>query len=485
MSRSPENPTIPFKLPADRKPAPKAPRNIPAYTELQSVTNFSFLHGASHPGEMVTQANLLEHKAIGVADRNTLAGMVRAHAQAKRDGIKLLVGCRIDLANGHSCLCYPTDRASYGRLCKMLSDGKRSAAKGECHIEVSDLLNNAMGQALIALPPDNITAETKSFKSFITQLKTAKTAGLWIAIHWLFRGDDRKRMRAIEKLASKANIPLVATNAPLYHTPERRKLQDVVTCIREGCKLGEAGFLLQANAERHLKSPEEMARLFKDYPNAIAATQKISALCNFSLDELKYNYPNEPVPAGKTAQQHLETLVKKGLRERIKGPVPEKIQALINKELALIDELGYAHYFLTVHDIVAFARREGILCQGRGSAANSAVCFYLGVTAVNPEKSALLFERFLSRERKEPPDIDVDFEHERREEVIQYIYKRYGRQRAAIAATVITYRPRSAVREVGKVMGLSEDVTSRYWRPPFGGLGVVKSLMTRSNRSRA
>ncbi|MGB7432731.1 MAG: error-prone DNA polymerase [Ahrensia sp.] len=447
------------------------PPDAPAYAELQCATNFSFLRGASHPGEMVIAAKALGHTAIGIADRNTLAGVVRAHSQAKKEGIQLLVGSQIVLSCGLSCLVYPTDRAAYGRLCKLLSDGKRSADKGECHIEAADLARHAEGQAIILLPPDDFDARHADCATLLDQLKAAQPAGLWVALHWLLRGDDRKRMRAIATLAARHKVPLVATNACLYHASERRALHDVVSCIREGKKIADAGFLLEAHGERHLKPGHEMARLFKHYPQAIAATQDIVKLCTFSLDELKYNYPNEPVPSGKTAQAHLQALVWEGVAARFCGPVPERVTTLINKELALIDELGYAHYFLTVHDIVAWARQHNILCQGRGSAANSAVCYYLGVTAVDPMQSSLLFERFLSKERKEPPDIDVDFEHERREEVIQYIYARYGRARAAIAATVITYRPRSAVREVGKVMGLSEDVTSALASTVWGSWG--------------
>ena len=469
MTRPPENPPIPFTRPKIR-PAP-AQSAGPAYAELHCATNFSFLRGASHPGEMVMAAKALGHTAIGIADRNTLAGMVRAHSQAKQEGIRLVVGCRIVLADGLSCLVYPTDRKAYGRLCKLLTEGKRSAPKGECHIELSNLANHSEGQVLIALPPDDFESRRQDFATMVDRLKAANPAGLWLALQWTFRGDDRRRMRAIAKLADEHDVPLVATNACLYHAPERRKLQDVVTCIREGVKLSEAGFLLQANAERHLKPGHEMARLFASCPEAIAATQKIVAMCTFSLDELRYNYPNEPVPQGKSAQAHLADLVDRGLAQRFSGPVPDKVQRLIDKELTLIDELGYAHYFLTVHDIVAWARDQDILCQGRGSAANSAVCYYLGITAVDPMQSSLLFERFLSRERKEPPDIDVDFEHERREEVMQYIYRRYGRHRAAIAATVITYRPRSAVREVGKVMGLSDDVTSSLASTVWGSWG--------------
>ncbi|MFD0914841.1 error-prone DNA polymerase [Pseudahrensia aquimaris] len=472
MSRPPENPPIPFKRPkASGAEQAASPDGGQAYAELQCLTNFSFLRGASHPGEMVIQAKSLGHTAIGIADSNTLAGVVRAHAEAKREGVQLLVGARIELTDGFSCLCYPSDRKAYGRLCKLLSDGKRSAAKGECDIALSDLVARCEGQVLIVLPPADFDARRNDLTTMISQLKQASQNGVWLALNHLYRGDDRKRMRSIAALASEQSIPLVATNDALYHHPDRRKLQDVVTCIREGCQIGEAGFLLEANAERHLKPAQEMARLFKDYPQAITATQEIVALCDFNLDELQYNYPNEPVPAGKTAQKHLEDLIADSLQERFKGNVPPKVQALLDKELTLIADLKYAHYFLTVHDIVKWARDKNILCQGRGSAANSAVCYYLNVTAVDPEQSSLLFERFLSKERKEPPDIDVDFEHERREEVIQYIYERYGRHRAAIAATVITYRPRSAVREVGKVMGLSEDVTAALASTVWGSWG--------------
>ncbi|MEL6947170.1 MAG: error-prone DNA polymerase, partial [Pseudomonadota bacterium] len=302
--------------------------------------------------------------------------------------------------------------------------------------------------------------------------ESGRPAGVWLGVQRLFRGDDRLRNRAVASIAQRFGLPTVALNSALYHSLQRRRLQDVVTCIREKCTLQEAGFRLQANAERHLKSGAEMARLFADDPLAMAATQQIAGLCTFNLDELRYNYPNEPVPPEKTAQGHLTDLVYAGLRERFSSRIPDKVQAYIDKELGLIEELGYAHYFLTVHDIVAWARGQGILCQGRGSAANSAVCYYLNITSVNPEESSLLFERFLSRERKEPPDIDVDFEHARREEVMQYIYRRYGRHRAAIAATVITYRPRSAMREVGKVMGLSEDITSKLASTVWGSWGT-------------
>lgn len=465
---------IPFK-PSEKRESVVSKTRTPAYTELQALSNFSFLRGASHPAEMVEAAKALGHQAASIADINTLAGVVRAHATAKREGIKLLVSAQLHITigdyQGLSCLCYPTDRKAYGRLCKLLSDGKRSAEKGACHIDLSDIERHAEGQVFILLPPDDFAADEVRFADMATRLKAAGPHSLYCALHWLFRGDDRQHMRAIASFSKSQDIPLVATNACLYHVKERRQLQDIVTSIREGVKVAEAGFLLEANAERHLKSPSEMARLFKDYPEAIDATQAITRDVNFSLDELKYNYPNEPVPKGKTAQEHLETLVCASLENHFRGTVPKKVQKLLDKELSLIADLEYAHYFLTVHDIVRWAREQDILCQGRGSAANSAVCYYLGITAVDPTKSSLLFERFLSKERKEPPDIDVDFEHERREEVMQYIYKRYGRHRAAIAATVITYRPRSAVREVGKVMGLSEDVTSALASTVWGSWG--------------
>ncbi|MEN0087107.1 MAG: error-prone DNA polymerase [Pseudomonadota bacterium] len=488
MSRPPENPPIAFPRRAATKTStplaqdnrPQASDAPPTYAELQCVTNFSFLHGASHPGELVLQAKALGHTAIGIADANTLAGVVRAHTEAKRENMRLLVGARIDLmptpsGTALSVITYPTDRGAYGRLCKLLSDGKRSAPKGECHIALSDLVGAAKGQVFIAVPPDDLQKEETQtdFSTLIETLSRTHRAGLWVALRHQYRGDDRKRMRATADVAERFELPLVATNDVLYHHPDRRELQDVIACIREGELVEQAGYLLEAHGERHLKPAYEMARLHANYPQAIEAIVDIMALCQFNLDELKYNYPNEPVPPGKTANGHLADLVKQGLAKRFDGSVPRHILKTIAKELRLIRKLNYAHYFLTVHDVVAFARsrKPPILCQGRGSAANSAVCYYLNVTAVDPASSSLLFERFLSEERKEPPDIDVDFEHERREEVIQHIYKRYGRHRAALTATVITYRPRSAVREVGKVLGLSEDVTSVLASTVWGSWG--------------
>ncbi len=424
------------------------------YAELQVTTNYSFLRGGAHADELVATAKALGLKAIGIADRNTLAGAVRAHVAAKREGLRLVVGARLDLNDGPSLLCYPTDRAAYGRLCQLLTLGQRRVDKGECELYLEDVYAHAEAQIFIALPPEH------DLERFEAQLKDIRgnLETFYLAATYLYRGPDRKRLGQLAAIAKRCNTPLVATNDVHYHVPERRPLQDVITCIREGCTIAEAGFHLHANAERHLKPAEEMLRLFKGYDDAVARSGEIVDQCNFSLEELRYEYPDEPVPQGKSPQEHLIDLTWEGAAWRYPDGVSDKIKATLRHELDLIEELNYAPYFLTVYDIVKFARSQEILCQGRGSAANSAVCYCLGITAVDPTEIDLLFERFVSAERNEPPDIDVDFEHERREEVIQYIYERYGRARAGLAATVITYRGRSAVREVGKVMGLSEDV---------------------------
>ncbi|MGK2741381.1 error-prone DNA polymerase [Tepidicaulis sp. LMO-SS28] len=425
------------------------------YAELQTLSNFSFLEGGSHGEELVEQAKALGLAALGLADRNTLAGVVRAHVAAKAAGLHLIVGARLDLMNGISLLLYPEDRAAYGRLSTLLTLGKGRAEKGACHLWLEDVYKYAEGQVVIALPPP----EDAAFEAPLAELCRRLPEPPYLAASYLHKGGDRARLARLAGLAARTGAKLLATNDVLYHAPARRPLADVLACIREGVKITEAGFLLEGNAERHLKSPAEMARLFKGHEEALSRTLEIAGRCRFSLDELKYEYPDEPVPAGKTPQQHLEDLTWEGAAARYPAGVPEKVTGLLQTELALIAKLDYAPYFLTVHDIVAFARRENILAQGRGSAANSAVCYCLGITAVDPAEMDLLFDRFISEKRGEPPDIDVDFEHERREEVIQYIYRRYGRMRAGIAATVISYRARSAVREVGKAMGLTEDVT--------------------------
>jgi error-prone DNA polymerase len=440
------------------------------YAELQITSNFSFLRGASHPGELVLQARELGLAAIAIADRNTLAGIVRAHAAAREASLRLVVGARLDFTDAASVLAFPTDRAAYGRLAQLLTDGKRRAKKGECRLTFADLLARGEGQKLVALPPIALAPERPdaAFKGELEALAARFPGAVSLAAHHLYRGDDARRIADLAALAAAAGTPLLATNDVHAHVAARRPLQDVLTCIREGCSLSEAGYRLHANAERHLKEPAEMARLFRAYPDAVARTMEIVAACRFSLGELRYEYPAEPVPEGRSPQEELERLVRLHAAERYPAGFSQKLAALIEKELALIAELDYARYFLTVYDLVRFANSKGILCQGRGSAANSAVCFLLGITAVDPEKIDLLFERFVSTERKEPPDIDVDFEHERREEVIQYVYGKYSRERAGIVASVITYRAKSALRDVGKAFGLSLDTVDMLAKMAWG-----------------
>ena len=427
------------------------------FAELVAATNFSFLRGASHAEEIVQQAAALGLAAIGIADRNTLAGVVRAHVAAKEIGIRLMVGTRLVTTDGFEAVCHPTDRGAYGRLCRLLTAGNRRAPKGECHLSFEEIRAAQEGQIFIVMPPRVLAP---AFVERLTALTSVARGRVHLGASFLYRGDERRRLGELAELAAQARAPLVATNDVLYHNSARRPLANILTCIREKCTIADAGFRLEANAERHLKNGAEMARLFADYPEAVARTLAIKEHARFSLETLRYEYPDEPVPRGKTPQQHLEDLTWSHAAERYPEGVPEKVRALLGKELALIAKLDYARYFLTVYDVVSFARSQGILCQGRGSAANSAVCYCLGVTAVDPTKIDLLFERFISAERKEPPDIDVDFEHERREEVIQYLYQRYGREHAAICSTVIHYRPRMAIREVGKALGLKEDVTA-------------------------
>jgi error-prone DNA polymerase len=449
---------------------------IPDYAEIGITTNFSFLRGGSDPRAYVHQASELGLPAIGIADHNTLAGVVRAYKELENAEVKrppkLLIGSRIVFMDATpDILVYPRDRAAYGRLCRLLTRGKRgeNTEKGECHLKLDDLLRYAEGQLLILTLPHRFDA-AKALK-LLSRLKQSAANGVWLAASLLYRGDDKRRLARLHQLAARAGVPLLATNEVLYHHPARRPLQDVLTCIREKTTIEAIGRRLEANAERHLKPAHEMARLFRDIPGAIAETMRFAKRIDFSLDQLKYQYPDEPVPPGKTAQAHLEDLTWAGVDYYFGGNIPDKLRATLRKELDLIAELNYAHYFLTVHDIVRYARSQGILCQGRGSAANSAVCFVLGVTSVDPTKVDLLFERFISKERLEPPDIDVDFEHSRREEVMQYVYRRYGRHRAAIIATVIHYRPRSAIRDVGKALGLTEDVTAALADTVWGSWG--------------
>jgi error-prone DNA polymerase len=484
-------------------PLPKA-----AFVELGVTTPFSFLRGASDALELIPAAINLGMDAIGVADRNTLAGVVRVHSNSKTAGLRPLIGCRLVVSIGATpekadnnilplvrperseaqskdlgsapfdcapaalrsgrtregqsgeeqveLLSYPVDREGYARLSRLLSLGQGRAIKGECHLTLADVAAHREGIAFIAWPGEDLDL----FEAQLPTIRAALPELRYIAATHLYRGDDLARIERLDRLARSFGGTILASGDVHYHTPAKRPLQDVLTCIREKTTLHEAGFRLHANGERHLKGPEEMARLFARWPHALQATRDFADALDFSLDELKYEYPRESVPENLSPQAHLEALTWAGAEERYPAGIPDKVASQLRHELQLIGKLDFARYFLTVHSIVEFARscQPPILCQGRGSAANSAVCYCLAVTAVDPADTDLLFERFISEERKEPPDIDVDFEHERREEVIQHIYEKYGRDRAGLCATVIHYRPRSAIREVGKVMGLSEDI---------------------------
>jgi error-prone DNA polymerase len=440
------------------------------FADPVTATNFSFLRGASQPGDMVETAIALGHHGIGIADRNSVAGVVRAWRILKDQqeaggakGFKLITGARLEFADDTpDIVAYPRSRVAWGRLTRLLTLGNLRATKGSCILRLPDLIEHCAEMALIIIPhrlPD---------KAMLHDIRAANVT-VWIAATMNRAGRDKRKLAALKSLSTASGIPLIATSDALYATAEVRPLHDILTCIAGGTTIDKAGRLLSANAERHLKSPEEMARRFADHPAAISETKRLFDCVNFDLGQLAYEYPHEPVPEGYTPQDWLETLVATKAAARWPQGIPPGMQALINEELPTIARLNYAPYFLTVHDIVAFAQGQGILCQGRGSAANSAVCFILGITAVNPAEHSLLFSRFISEERKEPPDIDVDFEHERREEVMQYVYARYGRHRAGIVSTVIHYRPRSAVREVGKALGLTEDITARLASTVWGG----------------
>ncbi|WP_454885603.1 error-prone DNA polymerase [Sphingomonas oryzagri] len=443
----------------------------PQFAELLAATNYSFLRGANHAADMVMHAIDLGHAGIGIADRNTVAGVVKAHV-ARKEAIeqglvgpdfRLVVGARLAFADGTPDIAaYPVDRTGWGRLTRLLSLGNRRADKGECILHLADLIEHADGLLLIA-----IADETHEF----LLRRLARHAPVWIAATMPRQGDDHRRLARLDDLSRRTGLPLLATCDALYANPAQRPLHDVITCIREGTTLADAGTRLLAHAERHLKDATEMARLFRQAPVAVAAWADVLDRIGFTLDDLRYEYPHEPVPEGWDPMAWLQHETLRLAREdRYPGGVPAKVLKALESEFAIIRERNYAYYFLTVYEAVKFARSldPPILCQGRGSAANSAVCYCLGITSVDPANFNLLFSRFVSTERNEPPDIDVDFEHERREEVIQHIYTRYGRERAGIAATVIHYRPRSAVREVGKVLGISEDVTARLTSTVWG-----------------
>ncbi len=492
------------------EPPPRAP-----FVELGLVSCFSFLRGASDAVDLVMTAHALGYDAIGIADTNSLAGVVRIHTEAKKLKLRPVIGTRIETVEGLNFLAYPKDRAAYGRICRLISAGRMQTLSGEwqekgaCEIDLAMLAEHSEGVQLILVPPEDIKTKfairapsnvvplhrskldpgplaegdpgfrhgdemAASFIDILPYLSRKLPTLHHLAASYLYRGDDIARIERLDALARENDLTLLATNDVHYHSPERRPLQDVMTAIANKTTVAEAGYLLNANAERHLKSPQQIQRLFARWPHAITAARKVADACEFSLDELRYEYPEEIYPDGMGPQQYLQSETWKGAEWRYPHGVPDYVRATLKSELALISKMELARYFLTIKDIVDYARNEvepPILCQGRGSAANSAVCYCLGITSVDPAKHALLFDRFISEDRKEPPDIDVDFEHERREEVIQYIYTKYGRHRAGLTATVIHYRPRMAIREVGKVMGLSEDVTSSLARTVWGGMG--------------
>ncbi|WP_294123882.1 error-prone DNA polymerase [Sphingomonas sp.] len=438
------------------------------FAELVAATNYSFLRGASHPSDMVGRALELGMAGIGIADRNSVAGVVRAWSalndsceelgvDPKGIDFRLIVGARLIFTDATpEIIAYPATRRGWGRLTRLLTIGNRRAEKGDCILHFADLLAHAEDLLLIVMAEE-------AHEFLLRRLADTRPGSVWLGASMPHQGSDRRRLARLNRIAERTQVPLLATNDALYASPDDRPLHDVVTCIREGVTIQSAGRLLAANAERHLKSPEEMARLFRDCPEAVEESMRFLSRIHFRLDELRYEYPHEPVPDDWTPQNWLEHLVMSEANRRFPGGLPPKWQKVLDEEFGLIRKCQYANYFLTVHDIVRFARAQDppILCQGRGSAANSLVCYLLGITPIDPVENNLLFTRFLSEERREPPDIDVDFEHERREEVMQYVYQRYGRERAGIAATVIHYRSRSTVREAGKALGLSEDVTAR------------------------
>ena len=464
------------------------------YSELQVTTNFSFLRGASHPQELVWKAAELGYDAIGITDYNSLAGVVRAHAAARDAGIVFLTGCKLqieyqgsiraDLSTRGSeylqasLLVYPKSKKSYGRLCRLLTKGRKEVGKNDFFLSLENFLPDQNEFVTIIVPPFFQTrlhvADSAAAKDFNTRqvlfyelCKVLKENSpdrslLSIALTYNYGPLNQMYVSTTLQIAKALDISVVATNDVHYHVPERRPLQDVLTCIHERCTVQQAGFKLFQNGERHLKPPTELARLFREIPNAISRTREIKEIASqFSLSQLKYKYPDEICPEGRSPLEYLTECTLRGAHERYPLGIPEKVAELIRHELVLIEELEYEKYFLTCYDIVKFARSRDILCQGRGAAANSTVCFCLGITSVDPSKIDLLFARFVSKERKEPPDIDIDFEHERREEVIQYIYARFGLERAALTAGVVTYRARSAVREVAKALGLSLEIVDK------------------------
>ncbi len=433
------------------------------YTELQITSNFTFLRGGSHPEELVERALALGYTEIAITDFNTLAGIVRAYTATKGKNIRLIPACRLDLLDGYSLLAYPTNKEAYARLSGLLSEGNLRTEKGKCHLYKADVYRYAKGLIFILVPPSSLNTEfefEKGFAEALSEYKKELGDALYLGALRSYQANDNKKLYQLAQLSKQFKVPLVAMNDVHYHSPERRELQDVLTCIREKCTIHNAGFKLYQNAERYLKTADEMNRLFAQYPQAIENTQRIARACTFCLSELKYVYPEEITSEGRTPQEELTYLAWKGANEKFNNNIPEKVKKQIEYELEFIGRKDYAAYFLTVYDFVRFARSQDILCQGRGSAANSTVCYCLGITSVDPSKFNLLFSRFMSDARDEPPDIDVDFEHERREEVMQYIYEKYGRHRAAIVATVTQQHYKGSVRDVAKAMGMSMDAVN-------------------------
>ena len=449
------------RVPPEPRPGP--PAELGDYVELHCASHFSLLRGVSSPGDLFDEALRLGYRALAICDRNSVAGVVRAHVAAKATGVRLIVGCELALRDGAVILVFPTDRPAYGRLCRLLSLGKARAGKGECDLGFEDLAAHAEGMVAILVPKE--ADETCALQ--LKKLAAIFGPDAHMALTLRRRPGEALRLHELERLAGAAGVVPVTTNRVLMHDKNLRLLQDVVTCIREKTTIDDAGFRREREADRYLKAPAEMQRLFVRHPQALVASVAIARRCGFSLDELTYQYPHEVVEAGRTAQETLERLTWEGAANRFPDGVTPEVRRLLVHELTLIGALGYAPYFLTVNSIVAFARSQDILCQGRGSAANSAVCYVLGITSIDPERNDLLFERFVSQERDEPPDIDVDFEHGRRETVMQWVFETYGRHRSALVAVVQRFRPRGAVKDVGKVLGLPEDMTealgSQVW----------------------
>ncbi|TPL35577.1 error-prone DNA polymerase [Mesorhizobium sp. B2-4-8] len=435
----------------------------PRYVELQATSHFSFLRGASSCDELFEQAAVSGIEALAIVDRNSLAGIVRAHEAAKTTGVRLIVACRLDLSDGTSVLVYPTDRAAYSRLCRLLSLGKRRGGKAKCVLEWTDVV--AYGDGLIAVLVPDLPDDECAFR--MRRLREAFSGRSYLALTLRRRPNDQLRLHDLSNLAAQLRVPTIVTNDVLFHEPGRRILQDVVTCIRHNVTIDALGDRRERHADRYIKPAEEMHRLFARFPEALARTIEIADRCRFSLEELAYQYPEERDDPTLTPQETLEKLTWDGAVERYPEGLPDSVRAALKHELTLIEKLSYASYFLTVNAIVRFARSKDILCQGRGSAANSAVCYVLGITSIDPGRNDLLFERFVSEERREPPDIDVDFEHERREIVMQWVFDTYGRDHAALCSTVIRYRTKGALRDVGKALGLPEDLigtlSSQVW----------------------